>query len=577
MKTGAWLARYALEQLPVSITFGIPGVHTTELYDELAKSERIQPVLVTHEGAGAFMADAVSRTVPGGIGVLVIVPAAGVACAMSGIGEAFLDGIPLLVISGGPRTDMPQRFQLHEIDQQRLVESVTKATWKITDHAAVVPTLFDAYRVAVSGCPGPVLVEIPVNIQLLRGEADPLPVFDERVGRPSIDRPRLDQAAALLAAARQPGLFVGWGAVDAVDDTVRIAELLGAPVSTTLQGMSAFPGDHRLHTGMGFSPAAVPAARNAFREVDCLLAVGTRFSEIPTGSFSAVVPANLIHVDIDPAVFDKNYKAKVALEGDARDVLPALLDRLHALGVNMPQRAERVADRIAEDKEAFKAEWYAHHTERVNPAVFFDELRRQLEDDAILVVDDGNHTYLAAEQYQVRLPRTFVTPTDFNCMGYAVPAAIGAKLVRPDTQVVAVAGDGAFLMTGLELITASTYQAGVVIFVFDDGELSQIAQGQEIPYNRKVCSVLGQLEIEGVAQATGAALVTIEDDRAIATGMRSAFDIAATGRPVVVDVKIDYSKRTCFTSGVVKSVLKRFPPGDRVRFIARALTRRVTG
>jgi acetolactate synthase-1/2/3 large subunit len=576
MKTGAWLTRYALEQLPVSVTFGIPGVHTTELYDELAKSDRIRPVLVTHEGAGAFMADAVSRTAAGEIGVLVIVPAAGLAYAMSGIGEAFLDGIPLLVISGGPRTDIPQRFQLHQIDQRRLVESLTKASWKISEHSQVVPTLFEAYRVAVSGCPGPVFVEIPVNVQLFAAEVDDLPVLDWKPERRPVNESLVADATALLASARRPALFVGWGAVDVIDYTAEIAERLGAPVSTTLQGMSAFPGDHPLHTGMGFSPAAVPAARNAFRDVDCLLAIGTRFSEIPTGSFSAIVPENLVHVDIDPEVFDRNYKAKIAIEGDARDVLPLLLARLRALGVSATERAEQLAAQIAGDKEGFKAEWHAHATERVNPAVFFDELRQQLSDEAILVVDDGNHTYLAAEQYEVRAARSFITPTDFNCMGYAVPAAIGAKLARPGSQVVAIAGDGAFLMSGLELVTAATYGAGVV-FVFDDGELSQIAQGQQLPYNRKVCTVLGELRLEGVARATGAAFVTIADDAGIAAGIREALSTAALDRPVIVDVKIDYSKRTCFTAGVVRSVLKRFPASDRIRFITRALARRVTG
>src|SRR5215472_7380670 len=167
-KTGAWLARYALEQLPVSHTFGIPGVHTTEIYDELNQSEKIRPVLVTHEVCGAFAADAISRTSSRGstIGCLVIVPAAGVTHAMSGIGECYLDGIPLLVITGGPRTDVPFGYQLHGIDQQRLVDGIVKRSWKITEHSQIVPVIFEAYRTAVSGVPGPVLVEIPVNVQL---------------------------------------------------------------------------------------------------------------------------------------------------------------------------------------------------------------------------------------------------------------------------------------------------------------------------------------------------------------------------------------------------------------------------
>src|SRR5262245_8996375 len=152
-KTGAWLARYALEQLPVSHTFGIPGVHTTELYDELNQSERIRPVLVTHEVCGAFAGDAISRTSSGGsqIGCLVIVPAAGVAHAMSGIGESYRDAVPLLVSAGGPRTDVPCGYQLHEIDQQRLVDGSVKRSWKVKEHSQIVPVIFEAYRTAMSG------------------------------------------------------------------------------------------------------------------------------------------------------------------------------------------------------------------------------------------------------------------------------------------------------------------------------------------------------------------------------------------------------------------------------------------
>ena len=576
-RSGAWLVRHALEQLPVSFTFGIPGVHNTEIYDELGRSERIHPVLVTHEAGAAFMADAVSRTSGGEIGVLVIVPAAGMTHAMSGIGEAFLDGIPMLVISGGTRTDVPFSYQLHELDQHRILAGLTKRTWKVTGHREIVPTLFEAYRTAVTGCPGPVFVEIPANVQLFRGECGELPAFAPPAVPPVPPAEAIDRAVELLSGASSPGLFVGWGAVDALPLTVRIAELLGAPVSTTLQGFSAFPGNHPLFAGMGFSRAAVPAAENAFRSCDCLLAVGTRFGEIPTGSFGAEVPPNLIHVDIDPAVFGRNYPVREAIEGDARSVLPALLQGLEAKGVARPDRAASVSARIAADRAAYRAEWGAHRTPRVSPAAFFDELRAQLADDAILAVDDGNHTFLAAELWETRGARTFVSPTDFNCMGYCVPAAIGAKLANPGRQVAGIAGDGAFLMTGLELLTASVEGVGVAIFVFHDGELSQISQGQEIPYNRKTCTVLGDVRLEGVALATGARFVSITSDAGIAPGIREALALAAAGGPVVVDVAIDYSKRTRFTAGVVETVLKRFPLGDKVRFVGRALVRKLTG
>lgn len=576
-KTGAWLARYALEQLPVSHTFGIPGVHNTELYDELNQSEKIRPILVTHEGCGAFAADAVSRTGGGRIGCLLIVPAAGVTHAMSGIGECYLDGIPLLVITGGTRTDVPFGFQLHEIEQRRLVDAVVKRAWRITEHRDIVPTIFEAYRTAISGFPGPVLVEIPVNVQLFRGPVDELPLFTPPQPEPVHADKQLDEAVSLLSDARSPGIFVGWGAVDVSDKMAHIAERLGAPVSTTLQGMSAFPGNHSLHTGMGFSRAAVPAAENAFRDCDCLLAVGTRFSEIPTGSFGCRVPQNLIHIDICPEAIGRNYPAKVALAGDSRVLVPELLRRLQAAGIERSDRRREMEARITADKRAYREEWRAHHSERVSPALFFEELRRQLDDDAITTVDDGNHTYLAAELFAVRQPRTFISPTDFNCMGYAVPAAIGAKLANPERQVVSIVGDGAFLMTGLELVTASTLRLGIGCFVFSDGELSQIAQGQEAPYNRKPCTVLGNIRLAGIADATGARYIAMENNEQVARGIGDALAAAANGEPVIVDVRIDYSKRTRFTQGVMTTVLRRFPWRDRMRFIGRALLRKISG
>lgn len=575
-RTGAWLTRYALEQLPVSHTFGIPGVHSTELYDELNQSQKIQPILVTHECCGAFAGDAISRTGEGRIGCLVIVPAAGVTHAMSGIGECYLDGIPLLVITGGVRTDVPYGYQLHQLDQQRLVAGIVKQSWKVQQHSEIVPVIFEAYRTAVSGVPGPVLVEIPVNIQLFQAPVGDVPAFAPPVaGYGNIDR-ELDEAVRLLAEAKSPGLFVGWGAVDASDSTAAIAELLGAPVATTLQGLSAFPGSHPLHTGMGFSRAAVPAAEHAFRDCDCLLAVGVSFGEIPTGSYGCRVPENLIHIDVAKESIGRNYPARVGIAGDARLVMPQLLARLRAQGIDRAARRTAVEGRIAADKDAYREEWRTHKGAGVNPALFFEELRRQLPEDAITTVDDGNHTFLAAELFEVRQPRSFISPTDFNCMGYAVPAAIGAKLANPARRVVCIAGDGAFLMTGLEIVTAATHKLGIVFFVFDDGELSQISQSQEIPYHSKPCTVLGAVRVDGIADATGAKFVSIEENNGISAGIRAAM-LAAQYGPVVVDVKVDYSKRTRFTQGVVKTVLRRFPLRDRARFIGRAILRRVTG
>ena len=575
-KTAAWLATRALEQLGVRYTFGIPGVHNTELYDDLNASETIAPVLVTHELSAAYMADAMSR-LSGSVGTLALVPASGLTHAASGIAEAFLAGIPMLVISGGIRTDLPFSYQLHDIDLHAFMRGITKATFQPKTHREVQPMIYEAYRIATQGEPGPVFVEIAVNLMLIPGEADSIPEYDEGEPARIHDAAAVSSAVERLRAARRPGLFVGWGAHAALGEVQGIAEFLQAPVATTLQGLSVFPGTHPLHVGFGFGPAAVPAARNAFSNCDCLLAIGTRFAEIATGSFGTKVPENLIHVDINPNVFNRNYPAQVTIEGDAAAVGTALLLALKAGG---EPRATDTAlqERIRRDKAAYRAEWYAHDSKgRVNPARFFDALRARTPPDALTVIDDGNHTYLAAELYTLSEPASVALPTDFNAMGYAVPAAIGAALARPGKHVNAIVGDGAFAMTCMEIATAVAQGVGICYFVFHDGALSQIAQAQEVSYNRTPCSELPPLRLEGIAVATGAHYLRLGTDDALERTIDEAHRVAAAGRPVIVDVMIDYTKRTAFTRGAVRTNLKRLPLREQVRVIARALVRKITG
>lgn len=575
-KTGAWLVRYGLEQVGIRYTFGIPGVHNTELYDELNSSPQIEPILVTHEAGGAFMAEAMSR-VSDTVGALVIVPAAGAAYASAGIGEAYLDGVPMLIISGGTRTDVPFRYQLHEMDQLAMMAAITKRSYKIEHHHQIVPTIFEAYQTATQGEPGPVFIEVPVNIQLFTGEVGQLPVFQPRSPGYEIEQYKITEAVDLLCEAKKPGIFVGWGARHCTDLMVQIADYLNAPVATTLQGLSVFPGKHPLHTGMSFGSSAVPAAENAFRDCDCLLAVGARFGEISTGSFGVRVPQNLIHVDINPKVLSANYPAKVAIECDARVAMEALSSELKTREKPHNERQD-ISIQIGRDKANYAKEWEDHDSgERVNPYLFFRALRKQLADDDFMVVDDGNHTFLAAELMPIHASRHFISPTDFNCMGYCVPGVIATKLAHPQKQVVGIVGDGSFTMTCMEILTASTHRLGGVFFVFHDGELSQIAQAQEIPYNRKTCTVIGKLDVSGVARATGARFLALETNAQIEDVIRKALEFGRANTPVIVDVNIDYSKRTRFTEGAVATNLKRFNLQTKARFIGRALKRKITG
>ncbi len=596
-KSGAYLTVYALEQIGVRKTFGIPGVHNTEIYDQLNSSPQIEAVLVTHEGAGAFMADAVSRT-SGSIGTLVIVPAAGMTHALSGIGEAYLDGIPMLIISGGTRKDTGKSYQLHQLDMGKVLDGIIKKYILIKEHKDIIPAIFDAYQTAMEGEPGPVFVEIPVEIQMFHDDVGTLPKFSglkhkqfkdlipEKQSKsfsvfaddPIESKSPVQYTVDLLLHANAPGLYVGWGAVDAYEETKRIAELIGAPVSTTLQGLSAFPANHPLHTSLGFGPSAAPAGQNAFKNCDCLLAVGVRFSELATGSYGLKVPENLIHIDINPEVFNKNYPAKLTLEGDAKQVLQAIIAELEKRGRKEAANYSVLADKIKKDKEKYIKSWLKEAKEHiVSPGFFFNALRNTLKDDAIVVTDDGNHTFLTAELFPIHSPRGFISPTDFNCMGYGVPAAIAAKMMNPHKQVIGIVGDGAFMMTGMEMVTAFTHKLGVIIFVFHDGELGQISQFQEIPLNRKTASIIGQINIKGIAEGVHAKYLEMLNDVDINGVLKNAFELAQQKHNVIVDVNIDYSRKTYLTTGVVKTNLSRFPVSEKIKMLFRAGKRHILG
>ncbi len=576
-KTGAELIVYALEQIGVQHTFGIPGVHNTEIYDVLNKSTQIEPVLVTHEGGASFMADGVSRTSED-IGTLMIVPAAGLTHAMSGIGEAFLDGIPMLVISGGVRRDTDKSYQLHQIDQGRILDGLIKKYYLIKTHADIIPVVYDAYDMANTGEPGPVFIEISVDIQMFRGEVEKMPAYEKKIIFHEPDEEAVRKAAGLLLQAKRPGIYAGWGAREAADELVTLSEKLVAPVATTMQGLSVFPANHPNHTGVGFGNSSVPAGKKAFEQCDCLLAVGVRFAEVATGSFGVEVPENLIHIDINKKVFNKNYPAKVAIEGDAKTVLNQIID---IIADQIPQTENMpvaLRESIARNKEKYFSGWKkGKKQDIVSPGYFFESLRAVLPDDVWMVVDDGKHTFLTAELFPVYKPKHFISPTDFNCMGYCVPAAIGVKLSHPGDLVVGIAGDGAFLMTGMELLTASTYGLGIIIFVFSDGELGQISQFQKIPLNKKTCSVLGKVRLEGMATATGAHYLPLNNDFETEQVIGEALELAKGNEPVIVDVNIDYSKKTMLTKGVVKTNLSRFPLSEKLRFLSRAVKRHTVG
>lgn len=572
MKPGAEIVLRALEDERIPFAFGIPGTHNIELYDALATSAIVRPVLVTDEQSASFMADAVWRA-SGRLACVNVVPGAGLTHALSGIAEAFLDNVPMLVLGCGIRRDTGMGFQLHDVDQLAIARPVTKGVFRPERGEEIYATVRRACRLAREGVPGPVMVEIPANLYFFRHE----PGFEAYREEPPALAPTaeadVERAAAILSRAKAPLLYLGFGAAGAGERLVALAERLEAPVSSTFHGKGVFPESHPLFLWPGFGAAAPPFVREIATRCDATLAIGCRFGEVATGSYGAVPPGPLVHVDLSPDVPGRNYPAEAAIVADAAAFIDALLSRLAKRAENPALRdaIRQGHERIAADRGALP-EGKGVAPERLLPA-----LQRRFGPETIFTTDSGNGTFLAVEMLRLDAAGRFLAPVDYSCMGYAVPAAIGAKLARPDSPVVALAGDGAFLMTGLELLTAAQLGVGVVAIVLRDGELAQIAQFQDVALDRKVASELPGYDVASICRGVGVECLALPSDREIDAVLDRARAIASSGRPVAIDAAIDYSRKTFFTRGVVATNLRRLPWRDRLRFVGRALGRKAAG
>ncbi|MBI4867445.1 MAG: thiamine pyrophosphate-binding protein [Candidatus Wallbacteria bacterium] len=565
------LVTWALEDEGVRLTFGIPGTHNIELYDSLERSTCVDPVLVTDEQSATFMADAVSRCT-GLVGVANVVPGAGVTHAMSGVAEAFMDNVPMVVLTCGIRNDTGKAYQLHDVDQLSMLSPVTKATLRPQTPGEVYELVRRAFAIARSGAPGPVAVEIPANYYTLAQDVPP--PDRSRRSDPVVEpaRAEVDAAVARLRQARHPALYVGNGARAASTRLVELAERLGAPVATTIQGKGVFPEQHPLWLWNGFGASAPPFVRGVMDRCDCLLAIGCRFGEVATASYGLKPPEELIHVDIDERVFHRNYPARQTVVARADLFVERLLERLGGTAAS----CESLRHEIAAGHSALAAARGRDASRgRVSPAALFGCLQRMARPDTVYATDSGNGTFLAMEHLRLAAPGLFLAPVDFSCMGYSVPAAIGAKLALPERDVVALAGDGALLMTGLELITAAARGAAPLVCVLRDQELGQIVQFQRTALDRDTCSVLSPYSVEDLARAVRCRHVRVSNDSELGAKLEDAFQTVRGGRPVLAEIDIDYSCKTFFTRGVVSTNFWRLPWPDRLRMAARVAGRKL--
>jgi acetolactate synthase I/II/III large subunit len=568
--TGGDIVVRALEDEGISFAFGIPGTHNIELYDSLARSVKVRPILVTDEQSASFMADGVARS-SGQLAVVNLVPGAGLTHALSGIAEAYLDGIPMLVLACGIRRDLGRAFQLHDVDQLAIARPVTKAQFQAKQGSEIYTTLCRAARIARSAPAGPVIVEIPAEHYLFTQDVE-LQVTQDPAPPQAPRQEDLDRACTMLNASRRPLLYLGLGAAGAGVNLVALAERLNTPVATTFEGKGVFNEKHPLWLWCGFGGSAPPFVQKIAGSCDLTLAIGCRFSEVGTGSYGLQPPGKLIHVDIDPSVLGKNYSPDLAVVSDAASFVAALLPCL------APRAIE---DQLRQDIRSGQQEvwqgWAAHvASDGVYPPCLLKSLQAAVGDDAIYTTDSGNGTFLAMECLRLQYPRSFLAPIDYSCMGYAVPAALGAALACPERPVVSLAGDGAFLMTGLELLTASHLHLPVMILVLRDHELAQIAQFQQIALGRKSCSEVPDYDLAGICRGVGVEYLSLPRNADVEATLGKALAMTRSGNPVVVEVAIDYSEKTYFTRGVVRTNLGRLPWRDRIRYVLRALGRRLT-
>jgi acetolactate synthase-1/2/3 large subunit len=307
---------------------------------------------------------------------------------------------------------------------------------------------------------------------------------------------------------------------------------------------------------------------------DCLLAIGCRFSEVATGSYGIDPPECLVHVDVDPTVFDRNFRARLAIPADAAAFVRAL-----GRAIEGARPWHELAAEIADGHRALdrrdRSSGSGDQACRVSPAALLGALQRHCGPDAVFTTDSGNGTFLAMEHLRLDRPGCFLGPIDFSCMGYAVPAAIGAAFVQSGRDVVALAGDGALLMTGLELLTAATHRVAPLVCVLRDGMLGQISMFQKLPLNRTTCTVLPDYRVQDLAATVGCRYFRLIHERELDTLLPAMLELTRAGVPVMVEVAIDYSRQTHFTRGVVATNLGRLPWGERLRMIIRALGRRL--
>jgi len=522
MRTGAQILWECLIAEGVKHVFGYPGGAILPAYDALCGYPEIHHVLVRHEQGATHMADGYARA-GGGVGVAVATSGPGATNMVTGVATAMMDSSPIVCITGQVGSKFLGTDAFQETDITGITLPITKHNYLVKRAEDVAPTLRAAFHVARSGRPGPVLVDITKDAQQSLCEFDrstylPLPVTE---GKHNFDADQHAAAIELINAAERPVILAGHGVLlaNAMDELREFAERASIPIAMTLLGIGGFPASHPLNLGMmGMHGEAW--VNHAIQEADLLLAFGMRFDDRVTGALKTYAPkAKKIHVEIDPAEINKNVRVDIALLGDLRQVLTRLIPDVVRVGRHrwLDYIDELKGDAAVRDIQKLpdSGHLYAAHV--------IHDLWRETNGNSIVVTDVGQHQMWEAQYYKHEQPRSLITSGGLGTMGFALPAAIGAKFARPDAEVWVVAGDGGFQMTMAELATAAQEELDLNIAVINNGYLGMVRQWQEFFYERRYSATpLLSPDFAKLAEAFGLLGLTARKREQVGPAIREA-------------------------------------------------------
>jgi acetolactate synthase I/II/III large subunit len=528
----------------VDVVFGLPGGANLPTYDAFVGGD-IRHILVRHEAGGGHAAEGYAKAT-GRVGVAFATSGPGATNLVTPICDAMMDSVPVVFITGQVRTELLGTDGFQEADTIGITMPVVKHSFMIQNPQEIPRAIHEAFHVARSGRPGPVLVDIPQDLS--RAEIVYEPVTDVRLPgyQPRVEgnQKQIRQAAKALASAQRPVIYAGGGVINAnaSEELIEFATSDRFPVTCTLMGLGAFPAPHPQWLGM-LGMHGTRAANYAMDEADLICAVGARFDDRITGKLSEFAPrAKFIHIDIDPAEISKNVPAHIPIVGDAKHVLAKLVVEYRAIGAD-PARLDAWWSRIEGWREKYPLSYEDSEDAEIKPQYMIQALYEATDGEAIVTSDVGQHQMWAAQYYDFPQPRRWINSGGLGTMGFGLPAAMGAAVGRPERLVCCIAGDGSVQMNAQELATCAQNEIPIKVFIMNNGFLGMVRQWQELFWDGRYSHVeMGEFpDYVKLAEAYGVTGMRFEDKNTLVADMRRAIE---TPGPVLVDVRVTREENT---------------------------------